>query len=94
MRNAENPVNQLVGDIDTGHKSRDGQHQLDDIRQGQHRNFDKNQQRLAVTHQLIKQDHRPVDPIDPDQDQGEKTEMRQQLRQKVSVESWHAPVAP
>ncbi len=85
---------QLVGDIDRRHKPRDRQNQLDHIGQRQQREFHENHRRLAIAHQLVKQHHRPVDPVDTDQNKGEKAEMHKHLRRQVAVESWHCPLAP
>ena len=85
---------QLVGDIDCGDKARDRQHQLDHVGQRQQGEFDEHHGGLAIAHQLVKQHHGAVDPVDPHQNKGEKAEVHKQLRQKISVESWHWPGVP
>jgi hypothetical protein len=47
--------------------------------QRQRGEFQKHQRRLAITDQLIKQRHRPVDPVNPHQHQREKAEQHHQL---------------
>ena len=62
-------LGQPVGHVNRCGKSRNRQHEADDVGQGQRGEFKENQRRLTVANKLIKQAHGAVDPIDPDQNQ-------------------------
>ena len=87
-------LHHAVHHIGRRRKSRDRKHQPDCVRQGQKREFQKDQCRLSIADQLVKQHHRPVHPIDGDQHKGKKPKQLHELRQEISVESGHVSAWP